>query len=171
MLGWRLVVYGESLGIGVCSSIDNYLSSMTSLSTFIIATAWGSVNPSSRNRWTNFRVSKWWSRDWRGVAWNALRHDGSCNMLVRGLWPLSMDRTRLDICWPEAGLCEFPLLFAAALNARIVCGGNEDRVCQLNLGSKNRGSVCTEFAIVFAIVFYFPFGAEKVKLASNSNLV
>lgn len=50
MLGWRLVVFGESLGIGVCSSIDNYLSSMTSLSTFIIATAWGSVNPSSRNR-------------------------------------------------------------------------------------------------------------------------
>lgn len=25
------------------------------------AVAWSSLNPSERRRWTNFRVSKWWS--------------------------------------------------------------------------------------------------------------
>jgi hypothetical protein len=39
------------------------------------------VNPSSCNRWTNFRVSKWWSRDWRAVAWKAWWCDGFCRML------------------------------------------------------------------------------------------
>lgn len=34
---------------------------MTSLITFIIATACASEKPSSCKRWTNLRVSKWWT--------------------------------------------------------------------------------------------------------------
>lgn len=85
-------------------------------------------------------------------------------MLVLGLFPFPIDRAPFDACLPEAGPIDFPLLFAAALNARTVCGGKEDRACQLNLGRRNRGSVCAEFAIEFAITLCFPLGG---KLTSN----
>ena len=43
-------------------------SSITEARTRIIATAWSSVKPSCWRRWTNFRVSKWWSFWGRGVV-------------------------------------------------------------------------------------------------------
>lgn len=48
---------------------ETYLSSITSLRTFIMATDCSSVKPSPCKRLTNLRVSKWWSREWRVVAW------------------------------------------------------------------------------------------------------
>ena len=47
-------------------------SSMTSERTRIMAIAWGSEKPSSLRRWTNFRVSKWWSRGREAVLEKSL---------------------------------------------------------------------------------------------------
>lgn len=43
-------------------------SSMTSLRMVMRAVDWESEKPSERRRWTNFRVSKWWSRGREAVV-------------------------------------------------------------------------------------------------------
>lgn len=63
---------GFSSGAEIEKAYSDYLSSITSLRTFIIATACSSVKPSSFSRWTNFNVSKWWSRSLESEAENDL---------------------------------------------------------------------------------------------------
>lgn len=94
------------------------LSSMTSLRTFIMATDCASVKPSSSSLCTNLRVSKWWSRDWRAVAWKARWCNGLSRMLVldRGL-PFCVVRVK-DLFSNER-LSVFVCLEESIANARI----------------------------------------------------
>jgi len=81
---WMLRRVSERRDGGVMAWKGGNLSSMTSLRTFIIATAWSSVKPSSLSRRTNFSVSKWWSLDWIAVALNARRMNRLCIMVEAG---------------------------------------------------------------------------------------
>ena len=60
-------------------------SSITSERTRIMAMACSSENPSSLRRWTNLRVSKWWSRYSWGVVWK-VRRTGTEGNGTRPFW-------------------------------------------------------------------------------------
>ncbi len=152
------------------------LSSMTSLSTFIMATDCSSVKPSSWRRCTKRRVSKWWSRLRVAEAWNARRRAGlRTTMLLFGRCPAG--RLRLlpsrgpplflagltPAVWRlllDAGCHSAPLdaslacrkTTAEALGMAVAAEvGTERGPDQLRRGSRNRGRFCAGFMFVLCV--------------------
>ena len=152
------------------------LSSMTSLSTFIMATDCSSVKPSSWRRCTKRRVSKWWSRLRVAEAWNARRRAGlRTTMLLFGrclaarLRLLPSRRPSLFVAGLTPAVWRNPLgagCHPAPLDASLACRktmaealgmavavevGTERGPVQLRRGSRNRGRVCTGFMVVLCV--------------------
>ena len=132
-----------------------YLSSMTSLRTFIMATDCSSVKPSLCSRWTNLSVSKWWSRCRRGVAWKA-RWSVGLRRSVAALW-LACGRAdagrgnALETGWEDRLRHSLGRAATAMERARVAEGGSTELV-QLRRGSRKRGSGRRAFADGCAMV-------------------
>ena len=132
-----------------------HLSSITSLSTFIIAADCSSVKPSSSSRWTNLSVSKWWSRLCAAEAWKDRRSAGGSRrrVFVGGgrAWGVCRHGGAMDIGVP--GSCHRRVApfccccWKIMLETPRVVAGDSCVPAQLSRGRRNRGNVCAVFIV------------------------